>query len=164
MTEKWAHSHKKKNICKWNRKVHMNASVKQYFCELSHTSTKRCHFTKHQGISALPRLFQDIKKMMNCTFTLKLNSLSWVFVLFYSAFTRSITTRRCTTTIHSKGSGKKVSEWQKLWFGVTQEWIRGARGQIDDTCDLKHACQPQSSSTWRFFKQNKRCSLQNSEI
>lgn len=146
-------------VCKWNQK-----SLHGQFCQVTFLWNKS-HICKRVSFQANMKVYQHSadcfktkkrkRKMMDCTFTLKLNSLSSVFVLFYSAFTRSITLRHCTTSIHSKGSGKKVSEWQKLWFGVTQEWIRGARGQIDDTCNLKHVCQPQSASTCYFFNQIK---------
>ena len=49
-----------------------------------------------------------------------------------------------------KKKKKGCSEWHELWFGVTQEWISEARGQIDDTCNAEHTCQAQSVSTCRF--------------
>lgn len=38
------------------------------------------------------------------------------------------------------------SEELNLLFGVTQEWIREARGQIKDMCDVKLMCQQRSTS------------------
>lgn len=85
--------------------------------------------------------------------TLKWNLLTSVFVMLHSAFTRSIAYRHCTTSIHSKWRVEK-----KKGFKMTQfvswsdtEWIRKARGQIDDTCNVKHTCQQQSASTYFFF-------------
>lgn len=73
-----------------------------------------------------------------------------LYVGLGAAFARSITCRQTATAVAFRRRGERVLEQHKLWFGVTQEWIRKARGQTDDTCHVKLECQQQSTSTCSF--------------
>lgn len=81
---------------------------------------------------------------------LGLSEATWVFSYedldwchLDPGFARSIIRKHHATNERRNIAG---SEELNLLFGVTQEWIREATGQINDMCDVKLMCQQRSTS------------------